>query len=179
MHGYRPGSVALTTEMVLSHKHHDDRARVSATIADMIVNRVPFRTRHRIVDTAGTTRHVIVVGDLFCDDHGEVVGTSGFYVDVTPTSSREVEDDITAQVTAITKRRGAIEQTKGMLMFVYDISEDAAFNILKSLSQVHNVKLGRVAEQIATDFRGIGQSSISSHAEFDRLLFTAPQRAGD
>src|SRR5438309_10688806 len=53
MHGYEPGSVTPTTELVLSHKHPDDRGQVAATIEDILNNRKAFTTRHRIADTAG------------------------------------------------------------------------------------------------------------------------------
>lgn len=179
MHGYQPGEVELTTEIVLSHKHPDDRAQVEDVINDMIDRRVAFSTRHRIVDTCGADKSVVVVGDLFCDDTGDVVGTHGFYVDVTPASPADVEDEITAKVTAITERRSSIEQTKGMLMLIYDINETSAFNILKSLSQVHNVKLGRLAKQISDDFCAINRESLGSQGLFDQLLFSAPQRVVD
>ena len=35
MHGYEPGSVTPTTELVLSHKHPDDYVQVAATLDDM------------------------------------------------------------------------------------------------------------------------------------------------
>ena len=43
-----------------------------------------------------------------------------------------------------------------MMMLVYGIDEDAAFNLLKWLSQEANVKLRPLAEQISEDFRGAG-----------------------
>ncbi len=179
MHGYEPGTVTPTTELVLSHKHPDDRDRVAQGIDDMIKRRRAFSTRHRIVDTRGDTHDVVVVGDQFCDDNGEVIGTHGFYVDVTSTSSRKREDSISAQVAEIAERRGAIERTKGMLMLVYGVDETAAFNLLKSLSQVHNMKLGVLAEQIANDFPEVGQEAIASRSRFDQSLLAAHQRAGD
>ena len=51
--------------------------------------------------------------------------------------------DITDAVGAITERRAVIEQTKGMLMFVYGIDADQAFAILRMQSQQHNIKIGR------------------------------------
>jgi hypothetical protein len=177
MHGYEPGTVTPTTDLVLSHKHPDDRRRVAATIDDMIENRQAFSTRHRIIDTAGTVHDVIVVGDHFCDDRGEVVGTHGFYVDLTDDS--DTEDAITARVAAIAERRGAIDLSKGMLMVVYGIDEDAAFNVLRSLSQVHNMKLGLLARQIVKDFCALGGISSVSRSQFDRLLLTANSRTSD
>jgi hypothetical protein len=177
MHGYEPGTVTPTTELVLSHKHPDDRRQVAATIDDMVKNRQPFSARHRIVDTRGAVHHVVVVGDQFCDDGGEVVGTHGFYIDVTPAPSRKTEDAITAKVAAIAERRGVIDQAKGMLMLVYGVDEDAAFNLLKSLSQARNMKLWPLARQIAEDFAALGKEAITSHARFDQQLLTAHLRA--
>jgi PAS fold/ANTAR domain len=177
MHGYAPGTVTPTTELVLSHKHPADRAQVAATIDDMIRRRRAFSTRHRIVDTSGNTHHVVVVGDQFCDDDGQVIGTHGFYIDVTQTAIRKREEAISAKVAEIAERRAAIDRTKGMLMLVYDLDEAAAFNLLKSLSQVRNIKLALLAEQIARDFCALGKEAIGSRSQFDQRLLTAHQRA--
>ncbi len=177
MHGYEPGTVTPTTELVLAHKHPGDRNDVAATINDMIERRQAFSTRHRIVDTRGNIHEVVVVGDEFCDSSGEVIGTHGFYVDVTPTSSRKREENISAKVAEIAERRGAIDRTKGMLMLVYGVDELAAFNLLKSLSQVRNMKLGVLAEQIAKDFSALGKELIGSRSQFDQRLLTAHLRA--
>ncbi|MGZ4582836.1 MAG: PAS and ANTAR domain-containing protein [Mycobacterium sp.] len=174
MHGYEPGTVTPTTELVLSHKHPDDRHQVAASISDMIQHRRAFSTRHRIIDTAGATHHVVVVGDEFFDGKGDVVGTHGFYVDVTATT--EAEDAITAKVAAITERRGAIDLTKGMLMLVYGIDEAAAFDLLKSLSQVRNMKLSVLAHQISKDFAELGRETIACRSKFDQRLLTAHLR---
>ena len=177
MHGYQPGTVTPTTELVVAHKHPDDRQHVAATINDMIEHRQAFSTRHRIVDTRGNTRDVVVVGDQLCDGSGDVIGTHGFYVDVTPAPSRKREENITAKVAEIAERRGAIDRTKGMLMLVYGVDEVAAFNLLRSLSQVRNMKLGVLAEQIAKDFSELGRDVIASRSHFDRRLLTAHLRA--
>jgi AmiR/NasT family two-component response regulator len=52
--------------------------------------------------------------------------------------------------------RSGIEQAKGMLMLIYDSNDNAAFNLLKWLSQEAIVKLRLLAEQISEDFRGAG-----------------------
>lgn len=177
MHGYEPGTVTPTTELVLSHKHPDDRGQVAATINEMVERRQPFSTRHRIVDTKGAVHHVVVVGDQFCDDDDEVIGTHGFYIDVTPADTGNSEAAITAKVAAIAQRRGVIDQAKGMLMLVYGIDEDAAFNLLKSLSQVRNMKLWPLAQQIAEDFVALSKEAIASRSRFDQCLLTAHARA--
>ncbi|CAM3271924.1 antitermination regulator [Mycobacterium intermedium] len=176
MHGYEPGSVTPTTELVLSHKHPDDRGQVAATIDDILHNRKAFSTRHRIVDKAGKEHHVVVVGDRLCDDDGAVIGTHGFYVDVTPADHEMPDEVVTAKLAEIAENRAAIEQAKGMLMLVYDLDDAAAFNLLKWLSQDANVKLRRLAEQIRSEFRAAGPS-LTSQAEFDQLLLAARDRA--
>ena len=62
MHGYEPGTVVPTTELLLEHKHPDDRPKVAAALERVLAGK-PFSSRHRIIDTAGHTHWVIVVGE--------------------------------------------------------------------------------------------------------------------
>lgn len=172
IHGYEPGTVSPTTELVLSHKHPDDRGEVAATIDDILNTHKPFSTRHRIVDVSGNVHHVIVAGDRLVE-HGEVIGTYGFYIDVSRLHDPEHEDMVTAKLAEIAENRAAIEQTKGMLMLVYGVDQETAFNLLKWLSQEANIKLRQLAEQISVDFR---QAGLTSQSEYDQLLLTARQR---
>jgi len=172
MHGYEPGTVTPTTELVLEHKHPNDRLEVKKTIDEMLISRRPFSTRHRIVDTHGTVHQVVVVGDQLTDHHGAVIGTHGYYVDITPTSDRAREEIITARVAEITENRAVIEQAKGMLMLVYGLDEDAAFDLLRWRSQSSNVKLRRLAEIIIERFRNARDDAITSRSAFDHALLS-------
>jgi hypothetical protein len=172
MHGYEPGSVTPTTELVLKHKHPNDRRDVKKAIDDMLVSRRPFSTRHRIVDTHGTVHQVVVVGDQLSDGEGAVKGTHGYYVDITPTSDRAREEIISARVAEITEHRAVIEQAKGMLMLVYGLDEDAAFDLLRWRSQSSNVKLRRLAEIIVEGFRNARDEGINSRSAFDHALLS-------
>lgn len=176
MHGYEPGTVTPTTELVLSHKHPEDRGHVAATIDEILDTHQAFSTRHRIIDTGGQVHHVVVVGDQLYDDRGEVIGTHGFYVDVSP-SHQEGEDLVTAKLAEIAEQRAVIEQVKGMLMLIYGIGDVAAFELLKWLSQDANIKLRLLAEQICEDFRSEGPR-LTAQSDFDHLLLTAQQRVG-
>ena len=85
--------------------------------------------------------------------------------------------DITDAVDAITERRAVIEQTKGMLMFVYGIDADQAFAILRMQSQQHNIKLRLVAEQILKDLIELSRANgPARRLAFDGLMLTAHQR---
>ena len=179
MHGYEPGQVRPTTDLVLSHKHPEDYGQVAATLDEIRRTSGAFSTRHRIIDTHGEVRHVVVVGDQLFDDDDTVVGTHGFYVDVTP-SMREAQDQIVSEAVAeIAEARGGIEQAKGMLMLIYRISADSAFELLKWRSQETNVKLRVLAEQIVEDFLDLRYDEVlPARAVYDRLLLTAHFRVG-
>ncbi len=172
MHGYEPGTVTPTTELVLEHKHPNDRREVKKTIDEMLISRRPFSTRHRIVDTHGTVHQVVVVGDQLTDNGGAVMGTHGYYVDITPTSDRAREEIITARVAEITEHRAVIEQAKGMLMLVYGLDEDGAFDLLRWRSQSSNVKLRRLAEIVIESFRNARDDAITSRSAFDHALLS-------
>jgi fructose-specific component phosphotransferase system IIB-like protein len=177
MHGYEPGSVQPTTALVLSHKHPDDYHQVAATIEQIQLTAGAFSTRHRIVDTKGEIHHVVVIGQQMRDDTDTVIGSDGYYVDVTPSITKAREERVTEAVAEIAEARGGIEQAKGMLMLIYRITADSAFELLKWRSQEANVKLRMLAEQVVKDFLGLTYEDVlPTRAEYDRLLLTAHLR---
>jgi PAS domain S-box-containing protein len=137
IHGYQPGTVTPTTRLVLSHKHPEDYEHVAATLDDIRRTHKPLSTRHRIITVQGATRDVVVIGERLHDNTGEVVGTQGFYIDVTPTGEAR-EASISQAIAEIADNRAVIEQAKGALMYVYRIDADAAFDVLKWRSQETN-----------------------------------------
>lgn len=176
MHGYEPGTVIPTTKLVLSHKHPDDYRQVAATLDEMRRTRKTFSTRHRIIDTKGSVHSVVVIGDQLYDDDGELIGTHGFYVDVTPSSELH-EELVTAAVAEIAENRATIDQAKGMLMLIYRVDADAAFDLLKWRSQETNVKLRILAEQLLADFLELNyEETLPTRSTFDHLLLTAHER---
>ncbi|KWX26119.1 antitermination regulator [Mycolicibacterium wolinskyi] len=179
MHGYEPGTAQPTTELVLSHKHPDDYGQVAATLDEIRRTSGAFSTRHRIIDTAGAVREVVVVGDQLFGDDGSVIGTHGFYVDVTPAITEAREQVVTEAVAEIAEARSGIEQAKGMLMLIYRINADSAFELLRWRSQETNTKLRLLAEQLAKDFLELDYNEIlPNRVVFDRLLLTAHLRVG-
>ena len=176
MHGYLPGSVSPTTEMILAHKHPDDYRQIAETLDLIRQSRQAFSSRHRIIDVQGRVHHVVVVGDLLRGADGTVRGTHGYYVDVTP-SEREHQDQVTAAVAVIAEARADIERTKGMLMLIYGMDEASAFELLKWRSQETNVKLRVLAAQVAADFLVLsGSEEFPPRSAYDKLLLTAHLR---
>ena len=174
LHGYEPGTAQPTTSLVLSHKHPEDLDYVATTINEIRTSYEPFSTRHRIVTTHGDVREVIVIGERMYADDGVVVGSQGFYVDVTP---GQREETISRAVTKIVGSRAVIERVKGILMFVYRIEAEHAFQILAWRSQVTNVKVRPIAEQMIAEITHweYGEQ-LPSRSSFDQLLLTVHQR---
>ena len=87
---------------------------------------------------------------------------------------------ISDAVHAIMGQRALIEQTKGMLMFVYGIDADGAFDVLRQRSQHHNVKLRLIAEQICKDLIELSAATrLDNRLTVDGMLLTAHQRIAD
>ena len=185
IHGYEPGTVTPTTDLVMSHKHPDDLARMTAHLDTVRRTHQAVSTRHRIIDARGRTRDVVVAGQEIIDDDGVVIGTSGVYVDVTPTplaledSARTRERTITDKVAAVVEGRAVIDATKGMLMLIYGIDADKAFGLLRWQSQETNVKLRLLAEQLAEEFLAVtNDGQLPQRGTFDKIFLTAHQRVG-
>ncbi|HYB37003.1 MAG TPA: PAS and ANTAR domain-containing protein [Mycobacterium sp.] len=169
MHGYEPGMVVPTTELLLQHKHLDDRQQVAA-ILDRVLQGEPFSSRHRIIDTAGHTHWVVVVGERMLDDAGDVVSTSGFYVDVT----ESLQSDVSAVVSEVAGSRAQIEQAKGVLMAAYGISADRAFDILVWRSQETNIKVRDLAARFLSAVAGSVSADTRTHVDHALLTLEKP-----
>lgn len=165
MHGYQPGTVVPTTELLLQHKHPDDRQRVAAVLG-RVLSGEPFCSRHRIIDTAGRTHWVVVVGDVLYGEAGAAIGTTGFYVDVT----ESLQSNISTALSEIASSRAQIEQAKGVLMVAHGISAERAFDILVCRSQETNIKVRDLAGRFLSAIAG--NVSIDSVGNVDHALFT-------
>jgi hypothetical protein len=173
MHGYEPGTVDPTTELVLSHKHPDDKPTVAQLIDQVRRFGVPFSSRHRIIDTAGNIHVVIVVGDRWTNDAGEVIGTTGFYIDVTDEFDADVRRSLDDVVGAIAASRATINQAMGMLMLAHGVSAEEAFGMLTRRSQQTNVKLRELAARFVKRSRAHRwQTAVTSTTSCQPLTYT-------
>ncbi len=147
MHGYQHGDVIPTTGLLRSHKHPEDRATFDALVDTMRSTRTHFSSRHRIVDTAGRVHSVAVLGRTFTYD-GQVAGSEGYYLDLGVIVGDSVRTRVSSHVESFQRQRSSIEQAKGMLMLVYNIDEDQAFDLLRWRSQQENRKLRELCHDL-------------------------------
>lgn len=176
MYGYEPGSVEPTTELLLSHKHSDDRAHVQDLLDRALHSGGSFSSRHRFLDTDGIVHDALVVADRMLDDSGAVVGTAGYFVDLTDTFDDNRQEVIDEALPDLVEARALIEQAKGALMAVYRISADQAFAVLRWRSQETNVKVRALAKQVLADVATLPSSAPDVQGAFDHLLLTVHAR---
>jgi ANTAR domain/PAS fold len=180
MHGYEPGTVVPTTKLLLSHKHPDDRAHVQDLLDYALQSEESFSSRHRFIDTAGKVHDAIVVADRMLDEAGAVLGTAGYYIDLTHTfdetrheTRQEVLDEALPD---LFENRAAIEQAKGVLMYVYRVSAEQAFRVLQWRSQETNVKLRALAKQLLVEVSNLEAPTAAIQSQFDHVLLTVHER---
>ncbi|MGX1811478.1 PAS and ANTAR domain-containing protein [Nocardia sp. NPDC055321] len=172
LHGYTPGEVSPTTELLLSHKHPQDRPHVADALATAVHEGEAFSSRHRIIDTNGEVHHVLVVADRLHDATGTTVGTSGYYIDLTADRAYDRQVVIEETMSEMVKDRAAIEQAKGVLMVMYSVTADQAFDVLRWRSQETNTKLRDLARKLLAGMSDVGGGSPRQRTRFDHLLLT-------
>jgi hypothetical protein len=172
MHGYQPGSVVPTTELLLSHKHPEDREHVQDILDRALHSKGSFSSRHRFIDVGGDVHDAIVVADRMADEWGAVVGTAGYYIDLTATFVETRQVALDEALPDLFEARAVIEQVKGVLMAIYRVSAEQAFSVLRWRSQETNTKLRALAKQLIAEIPTLPPPSADVQSAFDHLLLT-------
>jgi hypothetical protein len=171
MHGFEPGQIVPTTPLMLSHKHPDDRARVDGLLRRAAETGQPFSSVHRIRDAQGETRTLAVTGQGRRDPAtGRVTELFGYFIDVTESHREAAARDATASIQASAERRAVIEQAKGVLMVVYGIDEEAAFDLLRQASNLANIAVRDIAYSLVHLFSGPGVTAFPTREAIDEFL---------
>jgi hypothetical protein len=152
LHGLDPQEVTPTTELLLSYKHEDDRARTSARMEACLASGDPFCCRHRIVDAQGRVHTVLSLAEGTCNDRGDVTSIHGYFIDITDAIDAASEEGVREALEGPAQARAVIEQAKGILIAVYGIDAEAAYHLLRWHSQHGNVKLRLIAQALVRTF---------------------------
>ncbi|RDI65593.1 PAS and ANTAR domain-containing protein [Nocardia pseudobrasiliensis] len=177
IHGYAPREIEPTTELMLAHKHPDDRGYVGDTIARCIEYGEPFSSRHRLIDTTGAEHTVMVVADRILDDRDRPAGTAGFYIDLGGMLAETEQDVLDTALPQLVADRAIVEQATGMLMWVYRISAEQALKILTWRSDETGTPLRLFAARLIADLSQEPPLPASTTAAVDHLLLTLHHRA--
>lgn len=170
IHGFEPGDVVPTTDLLVAHKHPDDAAVATAIILNAFTSGEPFALWHRIIDARLRTRFVVSVGDGVRDENGELVEVRGYMVDVTGSKRSQTAREVDEAVRRSAETRGTIEQAKGVLMAFLGLDADAAFELLRRSSQNANVKLRELAERLLVTMEQMRADGLDSRKAVDEVL---------
>lgn len=152
VHGFDPGEVVPTTELVLAHKHPDDRDHVRQILDEARATGGPFSSMHRIMDARGDERYIIFIGQGRRDrDTGALVELLGYFVDVTGSVAASAQERAHRDIRAAADGRGPIEQAKGIMIATHGIDPDEAFRRLKHVSNDKNVRLRNLAALVVDE----------------------------
>jgi hypothetical protein len=178
IHGFEPGDVVPSTDLVLRHIHPDDLASAMASREAVLGDGTPFTFPHRIFTARRQERIVIAAGHLEEDHSGSLV--VGHLVDVTDFRKDAVTAELDQAVADFSAHRAVIEQAKGVLMQLYSVDADTAWQLLRAYSQSHNRKVREVAAvlaEAATDDVTPSKERRGTHVEdlLDRLESTPPR----
>jgi hypothetical protein len=145
----------------------------------MIRHGQPFSSRHRIIDTSGRVRVVVVVGNRLVDEAGEVIGTAGFYIDITDSYESDVARHVGQVSKDIAADRAVVERARGILMYVYNFSAGDALSALKWRARETGLNLRVFCEQFVRDVTAANMTPDLVRREVDHVLLTAHERVRD
>ncbi|MFI2364093.1 PAS and ANTAR domain-containing protein [Promicromonospora sp. NPDC019610] len=149
IHGFEPGDVVPTTELILAHKHPEDRSRVSRILAQAATTGEPFSSVHRIMDATGQERTLTVVGRGRRDPQTDrVTALVGYFVDVTAGISRQANQAADTSIRASAATRAPIEQAKGIVAITLGVGPEDAFDHMRVTSNVTNIPVREIARRI-------------------------------
>jgi hypothetical protein len=143
IHGFDPGSVVPTTELVMRHIHPDDVDRAWESREAVVEEKEPFTFLHRLI-TADRAEQVVLPAGHLEDDDGEPV-VDGHLIDITDVRADAVNDELDSVVSEFVGQRAVIEQAKGVLMQLYSVDADTSWALLRAFSADTNRKVRDIA----------------------------------
>ena len=147
IHGFEPHDVVPTTELIRFHAHPDDRDAVAETLAGAMASPGSFTLAFRLVDAQGGLRRVLMLGQASEGSQG-AVHLRGQLVDLTPMQEEILNDDLAPVVEDFRAHRAVIEQAKGIVIQLFAVDADEAFDRLRASSQAANVKVRDLAQYL-------------------------------
>lgn len=149
IHGFAPGQVIPTVDLLLFHKHPEDRESIRTMIGDLSQTGGQAAALHRVIDARGREHQVLASYHAAPSSLGAVERVQGFVVDLTWHLREESRQAVDEALQGAFAHRAVIEQAKGIIMAVRGLDAEAAFELLTAQSQHTNTKLHTVAAALA------------------------------
>jgi hypothetical protein len=148
MHGFTPGEVVPTTDLMMAHVHPDDRAGYEAVAEEALAAGHPFVSQHRVIDAQRRVRTVLVLAQSVVDPSGHVEAVNGHMVEISRAIAERSREELSEAVEDFEEHRAVIEQAKGVLTQLLAMDPTQAFEVLRKYSQHHNVKVRVLAARL-------------------------------
>ncbi|MCF6376333.1 PAS and ANTAR domain-containing protein [Nocardioides KLBMP 9356] len=146
IHGFEPGDVVPTTELVMSHIRAEDRGPAWDSREGAVERGEPFSFLHRIVTAKQRERVVIAAGHAEQRDRALVI--AGHLVDITDVRRDAVDAELDEAVSDFAEHRAVIEQAKGVLVQLYSVDPETAWALLRAFSSDSNRKIRDIASAL-------------------------------
>jgi hypothetical protein len=146
IHGFEPHDVVPTTQLILFHADAGDREQVTETLAQAMVTPGRFSLAYRLTDAQGSSRRVLLLGSGSALGGGVLL--RGQLVDLTAWQDQILNDDLGPVVDDFRAHRAVIEQAKGIVIQLFAVDAEEAFDRLRRCSQAANVKVRDLAEYL-------------------------------
>lgn len=145
IHAYTRGEIVPTKELILAHKHPEDRDASRHFIATLARDGGQGSNFHRIIDSKGKEHRVLTVAEADRNDTGQVSAIHGLMIDLTRAMAIESGHAAADALANAYASREVIEQAKGILMAHFHVGPSAAFELLSQRSQNTNTKAAVLA----------------------------------
>ncbi|HSF34857.1 MAG TPA: PAS and ANTAR domain-containing protein [Nocardioides sp.] len=177
IHGFEPGTVVPTTELVMRHIHPEDVPAAWESREALLERSEPFSFLHRIRTARNDVRVVLAAGHL--EDEGGTQVVHGHLIDITDLRQDAVHTEVDTAVVDFVQHRAAIEQAKGVLMQLYSVDSDTAWALLRAFSADTNRKVRDIARVLVTAATGDRTPTkvgpVSAHVMLERLYADVPE----
>ena len=177
IHGFEPGEVVPTTELVMRHIHPEDVPAAWESREQVVEKQEPFSFLHRIVTADAESRVVIAAGHL--DDTGGAPVIAGHLIDITDVRRDAVDSELDQVVDDFVGHRAAIEQAKGVLVQLYSVDVDTAYALLRAFSTDSNRKVRDIAQVLvdaaSCDRTPVKHRALSAQHMLERLYADADE----
>lgn len=169
VHGYAPGGIEPTLDLLLSRQHPMDQARTHEAFTRVCEDGRPFVFEHRVVTRPAALRTMILSVSAHVGPAGRPLFVVGTLLDVSEARRlhHAAEQDSIAglqaelvRVSQTARTRELISQATGVLMERHKVTADEAADLLRRASQVAGRKLPEVASELLYTGKLVGDVSI-------------------
>ncbi len=171
VHGYAPGSIEPTLDLLLSYQHPQDRERTREAFSRVTEDGRPFVFEHRIITKTDALRTMILSVSAHVGPAGSPVFVAGTLLDVSDARRlhHAAEQDsiagLQAEVVRLSRTaeaRELVSQATGVLMERHKVTADEAASLLRRASQAAGRKLAEVASELLYTGKLVGDVSVRS-----------------